>query len=84
MGHARRSWLRDNGLTIALLAFFAASFAGHILAGNAAENAERALQGKAALGLGSYITNLRKPPDFLYAWLDPDYKTPVATPAPKP
>lgn len=57
MGHARRSWLRDNGLTIALLAFFAASFAGHILAGNAAENAERALQGEAALGLGSYITS---------------------------
>ncbi len=32
--------------------------------------------------------NVRKPPDFLYAWLDPDYKTPattpVTTPAPKP
>ena len=50
-----RRWLRDNGLTVALLSLFAGSFAGQVFAGWPAENAERALHGEAAQGLGDYL-----------------------------
>jgi len=53
----KRSWLRDNGLTLALLTFFGASFTGQFFAGNATENAERALQSEAALSLGQYLVS---------------------------
>lgn len=51
-----RQWLRDNGLTLALLALFSASLLGQVLSGFAAENAERAHHGQTALAIGAYLT----------------------------
>ena len=50
-------WLRDNGLTLALLTLFAASFAGHALTGLAQDNQERAEHGQAALSLAQYVVS---------------------------
>ncbi len=52
---ARRNWLRDNGLTIALLALFLVTVMGHALTGWRTEIAERALHGEGPLGLGAYL-----------------------------
>ncbi|MDB5471483.1 MAG: hypothetical protein JWR84_3043 [Caulobacter sp.] len=51
----RRGWLRDNGLTLALLALFAASLVGHALTGWRADLADRAQHGLAALTLAQYL-----------------------------
>jgi hypothetical protein len=48
-------WLRNNGLTIALLALFSASLCGQVFAGFGAENAERAQHGQGALGIWIYL-----------------------------
>lgn len=50
-----RSWLRDNGLTIALLALFSASLRGQVASGFAAANAERVQHDQAALALWIYL-----------------------------
>lgn len=50
-----RRWLRDNGLTIALVTFFTVSLAGQAATGWSAENQERAEHGLAALNLASYL-----------------------------
>lgn len=52
-----RRWLHDNGLTIALLALFAASLCGQVAAGFAAENAGRVQHGQATLGMWSYLAS---------------------------
>lgn len=52
-----RRWLRDNGLTIALLMLFSASLFGQVAAGFAAQNAERAQHGQAALAIWSYLAS---------------------------
>lgn len=52
---AERSWLRDNGLTIVLVALFALSVIGHALMGWRAAIAERGLHGEGALSLGAYL-----------------------------
>jgi hypothetical protein len=48
---------RDNGLTIVLLALFAASVAGMAMTGLVAFNAERASEGVATLTLGQYLVS---------------------------
>jgi len=53
----RRSWLRDNGLTLTLAALFLASIAGQIVAGLAVENGERLQHGAAPLALRQYLTS---------------------------
>jgi hypothetical protein len=50
-------WVKDRGLTIALLTCFAISFAGQVFAGWSAENAERARHAEAAMGLAAYLTS---------------------------
>ena len=52
-----KGWLRDNGLTIALLALFAGSLIGQLFSGLASENAERALHQEGALALSAYIVS---------------------------
>jgi hypothetical protein len=54
-GIARR--LRDNGLTLALLALFAGSIVGQMIAGFHAENEERLQQGAAAIGFAAYLSS---------------------------
>jgi len=50
-----RSFLRDNGLTVALGAMFALSVAGMVLTGRAALNNELAAHGQGVLGILSYV-----------------------------
>jgi len=50
-------FLRDNGLTIALLILFAASLCGHIMGGLATENAERVEDHQLAFTLGAYLAS---------------------------
>ncbi|HEX5007665.1 MAG TPA: DUF6766 family protein [Hyphomonadaceae bacterium] len=57
MAHARRSWLRDNGLTLVLLALFLVSILGQVFAGHAAENRERLQEGLSAQSLGLYVAS---------------------------
>jgi hypothetical protein len=52
---ARRSFLRDNGLTIVLAVLFLLSFAGQIFAGLGAENQQRLEDGADTLSLPSYL-----------------------------
>ncbi|HRD27201.1 MAG TPA: hypothetical protein PLO65_02755 [Caulobacter sp.] len=52
-----RDRLRDNGLTLALLALFAGSVIGQAWAGWSADNHDRTLHGLSALGLASYLTS---------------------------
>ncbi|HEU4407587.1 MAG TPA: DUF6766 family protein [Polyangiaceae bacterium] len=54
-GGASKRWLRENGLTIALLAFFFASLVGQGLAGYRLLNEELAEHGQAALSFGAYL-----------------------------
>jgi membrane protein implicated in regulation of membrane protease activity len=56
-----RTFLRDNGLTIALILLFAGSLVGHLLAGHAFENQQLAEHGQRPIGLQAYITH----PQFL-------------------
>jgi membrane protein implicated in regulation of membrane protease activity len=48
-------WIRDNSLTLVLLAFFLLSLTGQALSGVAAENQERQQDGAAALSLADYL-----------------------------
>jgi hypothetical protein len=57
MAQARRSWLRDNGLTLVLVALFLGSFIGQVFAGHAAENDERLQDDAATLALGEYVVS---------------------------
>ena len=50
-------WLRNNGLTLALLALFTASLAGQAVTGWASENEMLLDHGKAPLLLASYLTS---------------------------
>ena len=56
-------FLFENGLTLVMLALFAFSFVGQILAGRATHNAEQAQHGQSTLSLGGYLTS----PHFLEA-----------------
>ena len=51
----QRNWLRDNGLTIALLTLFAVSIVGHALAGWSSNNENRLEHGQAVIGLLRYL-----------------------------
>lgn len=53
----------ENGLTLVMLTLFVVSFAGQIVAGRAAHNAEQAQHGQPALSVGEYL----KSPDFFEA-----------------
>jgi hypothetical protein len=57
MARPQRSWLRDNGLTLVLLALFLGSFIGQVFAGQAAENEERLQEGLRTLSLGDYLVS---------------------------
>ncbi len=48
-------WLRNNGLTIALLALFAFSIVGQGLAGLRVYDAEQREHDEASVGLGEYL-----------------------------
>lgn len=50
-----KTWLRDNGLTIALMALFTLSLIGQIAAGLAHENDELREHGARAIGLAAYL-----------------------------
>jgi hypothetical protein len=50
-----KTWLRDNGLSLALVGLFVVSFVGQIAAGWPAENQERAEHGRAAIPLLAYL-----------------------------
>ncbi len=52
-----KRWLRDNGLTVALVALFAVSLTGQVFAGWSADNAERALHEEGALSLAAYLVS---------------------------
>lgn len=52
-----RSFVRDQSLTIVLIAIFLASFLGQILTGYRANNAELVAHGASALTFGSYLTS---------------------------
>jgi hypothetical protein len=51
----QRNWLRDNGLTIALMTLFAISIVGHALAGWSSNNEDRLEHGQAAIALLAYL-----------------------------
>ncbi len=53
---ALRRFLRDNGLTLVLMAAFLASLAGMALAGLAAENSDLAKHGRPAVGVLTYLS----------------------------
>ena len=52
-----KSWIRDNGLTIALLLLFAASLGGQAMTGWASENQTLVDHGRPPLLFGSYIVS---------------------------
>lgn len=52
-----KTFLKDNGLTLALLALFAISLVGQAVSGLASENAELAMHGGATLTLPAYLTS---------------------------
>ena len=61
----KTSWLRDNGLTLVLLALFIASIAGQLFSGLAFENEQRMEEGAAALaafpayvGSGAFLSSV--------------------------
>lgn len=53
----RRNWLRDNGLTLVLVALFAVTIVGQFFTGLAVENEERLADGLAALTIPAYLIN---------------------------
>jgi len=52
----KRGFLRDNGLSIALLLLFGVSLVGHAVAGWGAENQERLQHGQAAVDALAFLT----------------------------
>lgn len=52
-----RTWLRDNGLTVALLSLFTLSQVGHVWAGWLSENHLLAEHGQARQGVLAYVTS---------------------------
>jgi len=50
-------WVKDNGLTLALMAFFLGSLLGQVFFGHAAENSERLQEGHSALSLAEYLAS---------------------------
>lgn len=50
-------WLRDNGLTLALLALFLSTVVGQAFSGLASENNDRLQDGHAALAMGEYLVS---------------------------
>lgn len=52
-----RSFFKNNGLTVALLAMFAGSVIGHFLTGHAVNNQELATHGRAGISLSAYISD---------------------------
>jgi len=52
-----KGWVKDNGLTLALLALFSISLVGQMLTGWSAENNERELHGLAPAGLAAYLAS---------------------------
>ena len=57
MGDPRASFWKRNGLSLVLLAVFVVLIAGQVVAGHAALNEERALNGQPALGLAAYLSS---------------------------
>ena len=53
----QRNFIRDNGLTIALLALFAISIIGHAFAGWGAYNEEQRQHGEGAVALAQYLAS---------------------------
>ena len=51
-----RRFLRDNGLTLAMLALFVMSMAGQIITGHSEYNDDQSEHGQAAVGLAEYVT----------------------------
>ena len=62
-GGTMRTFLRDNGLTIALIALFLFSGIGMVWSGHAAYNKELSEHGSPAIGIAGYLTS----GDFLSA-----------------
>lgn len=54
-------WIRDNGLTIALMLLFVGTILGHFFAGHAFENQQLAEHGQRPIGMLAYLTD----PHFL-------------------
>ena len=52
-----RNWLRDNGLTIALLSLFLVSIVGHALTGWSTYNEDQRQHAGAAIGLARYLVS---------------------------
>ena len=52
-----RTFIRDNGLTLALGLMFFASVAAMVLTGRAASNKELLEHGKEGLGLAAYVSS---------------------------
>ncbi|HEY6554989.1 MAG TPA: DUF6766 family protein [Vicinamibacteria bacterium] len=52
-----RRYLRDNGLSLALLGMFLVSLIGHLLTGQRTENLERFKRGQDLLSLGRYVAS---------------------------
>ena len=50
-----RNWLRDNGLTLALLTLFLISIVGHALTGWSAYNEEQLQHASERIGLSQYL-----------------------------
>ena len=56
-GSTMRTFLRDNGLTIALIALFLFSGIGMVWSGHAAYNKELSEHGSPAIGIAGYLTS---------------------------
>ncbi|HLA13947.1 MAG TPA: DUF6766 family protein [Gemmatimonadaceae bacterium] len=52
-----RSWLRNNGLSIAMFSLFAFSLVGQVLAGHRVHNDDQQEHGQPAVQLGEYLTS---------------------------
>lgn len=50
-----RKWLRNNGLSIALLLLFAVSLVGQVIAGNRVHNTDQLAHGQPSVQLGEYL-----------------------------
>jgi hypothetical protein len=57
LGAARRSVVRDNGLSLVLAACFLAFWAAQAEAGHRVENRDRAEKGEAAVSFGAYVAS---------------------------
>lgn len=52
-----RTWLRNNGLSIAMFLLFAVSFVGQIVAGHRVHNTDQTQHGQPAVQLGEYLSS---------------------------